>query len=165
MTTPWTLLLITLAAAALATATFMLGMRYKWPFVLDGVRRMNRRLLNPRQMRSAGTPGAYAGIIHHVGRRSGQDYQTPVGITPVDGTYVIVLPYGTRPDWVKNVLTAGTATLTHEGATHIVGRPEVIPTHDVLESLDQSDQKAQSWFNVDQCMRLHAVGAAESKRT
>lgn len=160
MATPWTLVLITLTAAAFAAATFMLGLRYKWPFFLDGVRRMNRRFLNPRQMRTAGDPGAYAGIIHHVGRTSGREYQTPVGITPIDDTYVIVLPYGTRPDWVKNVLSAGTASLTHEGATHTVKQPEVIPTGDVLESLDESDQKAQGWFNVDQCLRLHAVGAA-----
>lgn len=155
---------VLLVAAFLAVgATFMLGMRYKWPIVLDGVRRMNRRFLNPRQMRTAGTPGAYAGIIHHVGRTSGRNYQTPVGITPVDHTFVIVLPYGTRPDWVKNLLAAGSATISYEGATHAVGRPEVIPTHDVLESLDESDQKAHGWFNVDQCLRLHVVSAAAER--
>lgn len=159
----WTLLLTALIVAVLVAATFMAGMRYKWPFVLDGVRRMNRRFLNPRQMRTAGTPGAYAGIIHHVGRTSGREYETPVGIVSVEDTFVIVLPYGTRPDWVKNVLATGTATLTHEGTTHTVERPEVVPIEEVLESLDESDQKAQAWFNVDQCLRLHAVGAAAGR--
>lgn len=146
-------LLSTLTVALVAAgAIFMLGMRYKWPFVLDGVRRTNRRFMNPRQMRTAGTPGAYAGIIHHVGRRSGRAYQTPVGIVRIDDSFGIVLPYGTRPDWVKNVFAAGTAELTHEGATYAVERPEMIPILDILES------PGTGWFNVDQCLRLHPVG-------
>lgn len=159
MSTVWNFLLTATALAALAAATFMAGMRYKWPFVLDGVRRMNRRFLNPLQMRTAGTPGAYAGIIHHVGRTSSREYQTPVGIVQQKDTFVIVLPYGTRPDWVKNVLAAGTATLTHEGASHEVERPEVIPISDVLEHLDPSDQRTHDWFNVTRCLRLHNVTA------
>lgn len=159
MNTPWTLLLTTATVTALGAATFMAGMRYKWPFVVDGVRRMNRRFLNPLQMRTAGTPDAYAGIIGHIGRNSGREYQTPVGIVQHEDTFVIVLPYGTRPDWVKNVLTAGTATLTHEGATHSVERPEVVPIEDVLTHLDPSDQRTHTWFNVTQCLRLHTAPA------
>lgn len=159
MNAPWTIFWFFAASLTLVAATFMAGMRYKWPFVLDGVRRMNRRFLNPRQMRSAGTPGAYAGIIHHVGRTSSREYQTPVVITEFADAFVIVLPYGTRPDWLKNVLAAGTATLTHEGATHDVDRPEIVAISDVLEHLDDSDQKAHDWFNVNQCLRLHAVTA------
>lgn len=155
MNTPWTLLLIAAAITAFGAVVFMAGMRYKWPFVLDGVRRMNRRFLNPRQMRTAGTPGAYAGIIGHVGRRSGREYQTPVGVVDVADNFVIVLPYGTRPDWVKNVLAAGDATLTHDGATHVVERPEVVPIDEVLAHLEPSDQRAHGWFNVTQCLRLH----------
>ncbi|MDX1449842.1 MAG: nitroreductase family deazaflavin-dependent oxidoreductase [Acidimicrobiia bacterium] len=151
--TLWTILLIPVAAAA----TFMAGMRYKWPFVLDAVRRLNRRFLNPRQMRTAGSPGAYAGIILHTGRSSGREYETPVGIVPIDDSFVIVLPYGTRPDWVKNVLAAGTATLTHEGSVHAVERPEIVPTADILDGLDPSDRRAHDWFNVQQSLRLHPV--------
>lgn len=159
MNTPWILLLATAAVTALGAATFMAGMRYKWPFVLDGVRSMNRRFLNPRQMRTAGTIGAYAGIIGHVGRSSGREYQTPVGIVEIGGSFVIVLPYGTRPDWVKNVLAAGSAILTHEGTTHTVERPEVIGIDEVLTHLDPSDQRTHDWFNVTQCLRLHKAPA------
>lgn len=159
MSTPWTIFWFFTASLALIATTFMAGMRYKWRFVLDGVRRMNRRFLNPRQMRTAGTSGAYAGIIGHIGRTSGREYQTPVGIVPFEDSFAIVLPYGTRPDWVKNVLAADTATLTHEGDTHTVDRPEVIPLIDVLGHLNESDQRAHSWFNVNQCLRLHTVPA------
>ena len=161
----WTILLMLAALAASIGTLFMAGMRYKWPFVLDGVRRMNRRFLNPRQMRTAGTPDAYAGIIGHVGRTSGREYQTPIGIVEVADSFVIVLPYGTRPDWVKNVLAAGTATLTHEGTTHTVERPEVVGIDEVLTHLDPSDQRAHDWFNVTQCLRLHKSPAHITTRS
>jgi deazaflavin-dependent oxidoreductase (nitroreductase family) len=157
MNTVWTAVLVTAITLVTFATTFMLGMRYKWPFVLDGVRRMNRRFLNPRQMRTAGEPGAYAGIIHHVGRHSGSEYQTPVGIEPFEDGYVIVLPYGTRADWVKNVIAAGTATITVDGATRTVGQPEIVATSDVLRALRESDQRSERIFAVNQCLRLHAV--------
>lgn len=157
MNTAWTVLLVIVGVVAVVGSLFMLGMRYKWPLVLDGVRRMNRRFMNPRQMRTAGTPGAYAGIIHHTGRTSGRKYQTPVGIVPVGDTFVIVLPYGTRPDWLKNVLAAGTATVTHEGANYTVDRPEVLPVDAVPEAFTDADRRTQRIYAVDRCLRLHVT--------
>jgi hypothetical protein len=69
-------LLIGLLAVSCA---FVLGMRARSPRLLDAVRRFNRAFSNPRQMRSAGTPGAYASVIRHTGRSSGKPYETPVG--------------------------------------------------------------------------------------
>ena len=42
------------------------------------VRRFNRAFGNPHQMKTAGTPGAYASVIRHVGRKTGRSYETPV---------------------------------------------------------------------------------------
>jgi hypothetical protein len=72
-------LFLGLVAAAIA---FMLGMRARSRPLLDAVRRFNRAVANPRQMRSAGTPGAYASVIRHTGRTSGRPYATPVGRWP-----------------------------------------------------------------------------------
>ncbi|MGF1665096.1 MAG: nitroreductase family deazaflavin-dependent oxidoreductase [Acidimicrobiia bacterium] len=140
---------------------FMLGMRFKWPFVLDAVRAMNKRFMNPRQMRSAGTPGAYAAVIHHVGRSSGRPYTTPVGVVRTGDEILITLPYGTRPDWLKNVLAAGNATIDHEGATIEVGQPAVIPTVDVLDRFPESDRRTQQLFAVDQVLRLQVGAGAD----
>jgi hypothetical protein len=71
-------------AAAIA---FMLGMRARSRPLLDAVRRFNRAVSNPRQMQSAGTPGAYASVIRHTGRSSGRPYATPVGaVAAEDGS-------------------------------------------------------------------------------
>ncbi|MEX2279235.1 MAG: nitroreductase family deazaflavin-dependent oxidoreductase [Acidimicrobiia bacterium] len=144
-------------------ALFFLGMRYKWPVVLDGVRRMNRRYTNPRQMRTAGTPGAYAGIIHHVGRRSGREYQTPVGIVPAEDGLAIVLPYGTRPDWLKNVLTIGRAEITHEGRRFPVTDPEVVPIEDSGAAITAADRRTHRLYGVDQCLVLRTVSQPATK--
>ena len=142
------------AVVLLPFAIFLIGMRRKWPPVVDAVRRLNKQVLNPIQMRSAGTPGAYAAIIHHTGRNSGRAYETPVGPIRADDEFLIGLPYGTRPDWVKNVLAAGHAVIDHEGERHRVIDPEIVPMSEVVEAFPTSDRRGQQVFAVDQCLRM-----------
>ena len=55
------------------------------------------------------------GIVHHVGRRSGRPYETPVLLTPIDGGFLIPLTYGPDRDWVRNV-TASQAPSSRSAA-------------------------------------------------
>lgn len=137
----------------LLAAVWFVGMRTKWGPVLDLQRRVNRKVVNPRQMRTAGQPGAYAGIIRHVGRRTGRRYETPVVPTAHGDGYVIVLPYGTRPDWVRNVLAAGEAELVHEGVTCTVTAPTVraVQPGDV----PAAEERAMRWFGNTECLEVH----------
>jgi deazaflavin-dependent oxidoreductase (nitroreductase family) len=136
---------------------FFAGMRRKSPVVLDSVRRFNRAVTNPQVLKSAGSPGATAAVMRHVGRTSGRTYDTPVGpVATVDG-FLIALPYGRRADWVRNVLANGSATLVHEGDTVAVERPEIVRTSDVLDELPPSEQRTLRWFAVDECLRVHRV--------
>lgn len=143
---------------ALAVVWFI-GMRTKWPPVRDFQRRVNRRVFNPRQMRTAGTPGAYAGIVRHVGRRSGRAYETPVVPLPTDDGFVILLPYGDRPDWVRNVLAAGTATIVHEGEEYPVVEPELLDTADSGHEFSASEQREIRLFGNTRCLRVRKVTA------
>lgn len=154
--------IVTTVAVLIAAipAVFMLGMRGKWPFVLDAVRAMNKRFMNPRQMKSAGAPGAYAAVIHHTGRTSGKQYQTPVGVVHTDDEFLIGLPYGTRPDWVRNVMKTGSAVIDHEGETYRVDRPEVVPTSEVADRFGDADRRTQKLFAMDQVLLLHTAGWA-----
>jgi hypothetical protein len=68
---------VSLGLGAVAVAV-MLGMRARYRPLLDAVRRFNRAVSNPRQMQSAGTPGAYASVTRHTGRTSGRPYATPI---------------------------------------------------------------------------------------
>lgn len=55
------------------------------------------------------------GVVHHVGRRSGRRYQTPVNVFRTPGGYVFALTYGSRAEWVRNVLAAGGCELVTRG--------------------------------------------------
>ena len=148
-------LIVGVAVVAVCLAVWMRGMQTKSPAVVDFQRRVNRRVFNPRQMRSAGSPGAYAGIIRHIGRRSGVPYETPVvPLTTPDG-FVIVLPYGTRADWLRNVLAAGSATIVHEGQEYAVARPELIAVDDAPHEFSASEQRNLRLFGNTDCLLVH----------
>lgn len=140
-------------------SVWMIGMRTKLPLVIDFQRRANRRLVNPRQLRSAGTPGAYAGIVRHVGRESGRQYETPVVPLPTSDGFVVLLPYGTRADWVRNVLAAGSATIVHEGETFEVAEPEVIPVEEANREFTPKERREIRLFGNTTCLRVRRVGA------
>jgi deazaflavin-dependent oxidoreductase (nitroreductase family) len=145
-----------LALVAIATV-FFFGMRKKSPLVQDTVRRFNRDVTNPRAMQTAGTPGAYASVIRHVGRTTGQPHETPVRPAATDDGFLIALPYGTRADWLKNVLASGKATIVDGGTAYEVDRPEVVPMADVSTQFPSTDQKTLTRFAVDQCLRVRRV--------
>ncbi len=152
-----------LLAGAAIGAVFAIGMRAKYPPVTTAVRRMNRKVMNPRAMKTAGTPGAYAGVIRHVGRTSGTEYETPVGPYPTEDGFVIALPYGTSPDWLKNVLAAGSAVIVHEGETYTVDRPAIINAAEALDYVPSSEQTSLRIFNVDEFLSVHIVEVDEAK--
>jgi len=57
--------------------------------VLRTSRRLGRAT---RTLRWAGRSGAYAAIVHHIGRRTGDAHHTPVVATPTSDGFVIALP-------------------------------------------------------------------------
>ena len=148
---------VILAVAALG-AVFVVGMRRKSPAVQGAVRRTSRAM-KPLAMRTAGRPGAYASVIRHVGRTSGRGYETPIVAEPVEGGFVIALPYGTAADWVKNVLAAGSAELVDEGTTYTVDRPELVPVAQAGTLLPADTQRSLRLFRVEHCLRLRALPA------
>lgn len=137
-------------------AVFVLGMRAKSPVVLDTVRRGGRatkRFVLP----TAGEPGAQISVVRHVGRSSGQEYETPVQVVAVDDGFAIALPYGPNTDWLKNVVAAGSATLVHDGAVRPIDRPEIVSIDAVNHHFPATDQRLHRWFRVEQCLIVHPV--------
>jgi hypothetical protein len=64
----------------------------------DALRVSNTYVLNPLMRRVAGRRHWYAAVIEHTGRRSGTRYSTPIVANPVDGGFVVPLPYGVCAD-------------------------------------------------------------------
>jgi deazaflavin-dependent oxidoreductase (nitroreductase family) len=140
--------------AAVSVALLVVGMRWKLPAVLDVVRRLNRSLTNPRVMRTAGTAGTQTSVITHIGRKSGRPYETPVDTIPAKTGFLIALPYGTRADWVRNVLASGSATVVANGERIAVARPTIVATADVADLIPPRTMRTLSLFGVKQCLHL-----------
>lgn len=151
------LMMSLLAVVALGTSFLLLGMRRKNPTVVNAVRKLNKAVMNPKQMETAGTPGAYAAIIEHTGRKSGKAYRTPIGVSPTEGGFLTMLPYGRGADWLQNVLAAGSATIVYEGETYHVDRPELVPL--AAAPLDAKDRRTARLFGVSDCLVVHTISA------
>lgn len=83
---------------------------------------INKRVFNPRAMNS----GKWD-VINHVGRTSGETHRTPLDAAEVDGTFIFIVVYGSKSDWVQNILVSGWATLeTAEEVVDLV-EPRLIP--------------------------------------
>ena len=77
---------------------------------------------------------------------------------PTDDAFVIALPYGTRSQWVRNVLAAGTADLTVDGHTWTADHAELVPTSQVADAFTPSDLRMFRLLGTDRCLRLQRVG-------
>jgi len=88
------------------------------------VRHVNRDIFNRLTLTFAGRH-VYA-VVHHVGRRSGHAYTTPVVALPIADRFIIPLLFGADTDWCRNVLAAGQGTIEWHGLTYPVSRPEVV---------------------------------------
>jgi deazaflavin-dependent oxidoreductase (nitroreductase family) len=147
-------LILGLAVIALA---MLVGMRAKSALVLDPLIRLQRAFINPRQMRSAGTAGAYAAVIRHRGRISGRAYETPVGAVVADDGFLIALVYGSRTSWLRNVLASGSATIVHEGREYAVAQPEIVSMQAVQAHFTAGDRQGFRWLGIDQALRVRRV--------
>jgi len=96
------------------------------------MRRINRDFTN-RWMGPIAAHLPPLAIVHHVGRKSGRAYRTPVLAFSLESGILTPLPYGTDTDWVLNLRTAGQAELEIFGARQPVENPRVIDAEAALE--------------------------------
>ncbi len=129
-----------------------------WPTpLLNAVRTSNRHLLNPLMLRLAGRKHWYAAAIHHTGRRSGKPYATPIVAEDFERGFVVPLPYGTRVDWLQNVLAAKKATIAWQGKTYNVLHPEIIDAASAMDLLSSRRQRLFAGLGIEHYLRLAAV--------
>lgn len=133
---------------------FSTALRFGGPRTKDAIRVFNKRVLNPAMLTVAGRRHWYAAALHHTGRTTGRAYTTPVVAVPVEGGYVIPLPYGEDVDWLKNVLAKGGATLVFDGATHELVSPEVIDASAASPLLDPQHRRVWQRYRIEHFVRL-----------
>ena len=139
-------------AVAVLFGVLLFGIRTQNPTVLGGVRSVNKGFWNKRAIKTAGEPGAdYAKVLHR-GRASGTEYETPIGAIPTDDGFVVVLPYGTQADWVRNVLHHGEATIVHDGERVDVRSPVLMPPQDVEPWLSPTAKRTNRLFGIERVL-------------
>lgn len=89
--------------------------------------RFNRRVVN-RVVRPLSGRVALWSLVEHVGRRSGATYRTPVTALRTRDGFAVLLPYGERRDWVKNLQAAEGGRILFGGNIFEVRDPRIVPT-------------------------------------
>ena len=89
------------------------------------VARLNKYVTNPVQRRWA-PHLRHMAVIEHVGRMSGRTYRTPVMAFVEGDALSVVLNYGENSDWVRNVRSAGSATVIHRGQRYTLTDPRIL---------------------------------------
>jgi deazaflavin-dependent oxidoreductase (nitroreductase family) len=121
------------------------------------IRANNKYLLNPLMLRLAGRRWWYASVLEHTGRRSGKRYSTPIVADRVGEHLIVPLPYGTQVDWVRNVLTAGEATVVSKGKTYRVTSPELIAATQALPLLPRDRRRTFEKVSIGHFLRARIV--------
>ncbi len=89
------------------------------------MRRVNRVFTNP----VLGTVAWFLpplAVVHHVGRRTGRRYRTPVvAFRSADG-FVIPMTYGRDVDWARNLRSAGGGELERLGRRFRLRNPRIV---------------------------------------
>ena len=66
------------------------------------------------------------GLLHHVGRKSGREYATPVVVRATASATYVPLPFGERTDWYRNAVAGGGVRVTWKGRDHRLTRPQIV---------------------------------------
>lgn len=113
---------------------------------------INKKLVNPRAL----DKGKWA-ILTHVGRSSGKVYRTPLDACEVDGTLVFILVYGSRSDWVQNILASGEATLQKDGELFELNSPRLISSDVTWPLLDGRVKLPPSFLKIEESLQMDVV--------
>jgi deazaflavin-dependent oxidoreductase (nitroreductase family) len=65
-------------------------------------------------------------VVHHVGRRSGRPYRTPVVAFRSSLGFVIPMIYGRDVDWARNMVRANAAEVERAGRRMAVRNPRIV---------------------------------------
>ena len=112
------------------------------------------RVMRPLAMRSAGKEGSGTSVVRHTGRRSGRVYETPVAAARHGDFFLIALPYGERTDWLRNVLSKGSAVIVTGGHAYEIDQPEVIPMTEATAYFRPREQRMQRQFRVASALQV-----------
>lgn len=155
--------LVVAAVLAAVGAGVLVVFRSRRPALIGALRRSNRAVLNRGMRRVAGKPGVYASLVHHVGRRSGRAYTTPVLAERAGGHLYVPLAYGRDVDWLANVRAAGRAVVERQGERYGATAPVIVPASEGAPAFPAPSRFLLGLAGVDEYLRLDVVDDGGSR--
>jgi deazaflavin-dependent oxidoreductase (nitroreductase family) len=119
--------------------------------------KINKRLFNPLALKN----GKWD-VITHAGRSSGRAYRTPLDATEVDGTFIFIVVYGSKADWVQNVLASGSATLETGGEIVELDAPRLIPGEVARSMIRGRVTLPPRFLKVNEYLQMDVVSRREA---
>ncbi len=107
----------------------------------DFMRRVNRVFTNPIFATVAWAVPPLA-MVHHVGRRSGNPYRTPVVAFPSDSGFVIPMTYGRDVDWGRNLVAADGGTVEQFGRRYRLRAARIVGIDEAWDQLPRGVRSA-----------------------
>jgi deazaflavin-dependent oxidoreductase (nitroreductase family) len=132
-------------------------------FVRAVVRPMTK-VLNPVIRKLAGRRHfRMAAQVWHVGRRSGRQYMTPVGVRRSGDVALIALTFGNRSDWSQNVRAAGGCSIRMDGVDYIASEPRFLSPAEarplVMSAFSAGERASFRLLGIRQFLSLHLAAA------
>jgi deazaflavin-dependent oxidoreductase (nitroreductase family) len=93
-------------------------------------------------------------VVHHVGRRSGTAYATPVAIIRIHDGFLVPMPFGEETQWVRNVLAAGRCRIAWHGGEHETTIPEILDWDAARSLLPRRYRLIMPIVGIKQLLRL-----------
>jgi deazaflavin-dependent oxidoreductase (nitroreductase family) len=122
------------------------------------IARANRNLTNRVTSRFAGKIPPFV-LLEHRGRKSGTVYQTPLLLFHRGSSLLVVLTYGERTDWLRNLQAAGGGVVIERHRRIGVSDPVVESGPAALGQLPRPVRLFMNLLGVDQVVRLTPHGA------
>jgi deazaflavin-dependent oxidoreductase (nitroreductase family) len=127
-----------------------------------GMRPMTE-VLNPLVRKLAGRRHfPMAAQLHHVGRRTGRQYVTPVAARLKGDQFLIPLTFGNQSDWARNVSAAKGCIIRVNGQTYDASEPEFLNWSDaapLVRSVFGVTRFSFRLLGIKQFMRLRVQSA------
>lgn len=113
------------------------------------------KVLNPWMLRVAGSVPPWV-VLHHVGRKSGKEYTTPLvafAARPDEQILAVLpLPWGSGTDWARNTMSSGTVRLTRAGSEFLVKDVRLVPAYEAGGWLSTVPSALLSAAGVEECL-------------
>lgn len=97
------------------------------------------------------------GVLHHVGRRSGREYATPVVVRATPTGMYVPLPFGDSTDWYRNARAAGGVRTTWKGHDYWLADPRIIDRTSAAEAFNPLMRGLMRMAGIDTFVRFEPV--------